>query len=388
MAYIGNNLNNDISINQYEYTATAGQSTFYCTYEKGVDVYINGMLLSKTDFSATTGTSVTLNVPCTDGQLVTINCFKSQMFGRSSTTKQTYTATTGQTAFAIQYDIGFVNVYVNGVRLQDGADFAATTGSGITLTIPAVAGDIVQCESFGTFDVANTYTKAENNTLLDLKANSTDVNSALDLKANLASPTFTGTPTAPTASTGDSSTKIATTQFVKNERMSSAQMPVGSVLQVQAHIQKTQFTLSTSAETEIMTVSFTAKTTNPKVLIEVLVWGGFADNPNSNEMNLWLKKGSTYLNVATGQYVTSNTFFSIDADYQYNTTNTESSRYQFGRYYTTAFEHFTDVAVGDTVTIKVYAGARIGTTYINRVGAATGAAGAVSSLVVTEIVGA
>ena len=34
-------------------------------------------------------------------------------------------------------------------------------------------------------------------------------------KANLASPTFTGTPAAPTASTGDSSTQIATTAFVK-----------------------------------------------------------------------------------------------------------------------------------------------------------------------------
>jgi hypothetical protein len=118
------------------------------------------------------------------------------MFGRSSTTKQTYTAITGQTAFAIQYDIGFVNVYVNGVRLQDGTDFAATTGLGITLTIPAVAGDIVQCESFGTFDVANVYTKAEANNLL-------------------ASPALTGTPTAPTQAVGDNSTKLATTEFVK-----------------------------------------------------------------------------------------------------------------------------------------------------------------------------
>ena len=38
---------------------------------------------------------------------------------------------------------------------------------------------------------------------------------ALAVKANLASPAFTGTPTAPTASTGNSSTQIATTAFVQ-----------------------------------------------------------------------------------------------------------------------------------------------------------------------------
>lgn len=37
------------------------------------------------------------------------------------------------------------------------------------------------------------------------------------LKAPLASPAFTGTPTAPTPTTGDSSTKIATTAFVNAE---------------------------------------------------------------------------------------------------------------------------------------------------------------------------
>lgn len=38
--------------------------------------------------------------------------------------------------------------------------------------------------------------------------------SAIGAKAPLASPAFTGEPTAPTPTTGDSSTKIATTAFV------------------------------------------------------------------------------------------------------------------------------------------------------------------------------
>lgn len=43
---------------------------------------------------------------------------------------------------------------------------------------------------------------------------STATQTALDLKANLASPTFTGTPAAPTASVGTNTTQVATTAFV------------------------------------------------------------------------------------------------------------------------------------------------------------------------------
>ena len=44
----------------------------------------------------------------------------------------------------------------------------------------------------------------------------TNLATALNLKADLASPTFTGTPTAPTATTGTNTTQIATTEFVNN----------------------------------------------------------------------------------------------------------------------------------------------------------------------------
>ena len=47
------------------------------------------------------------------------------------------------------------------------------------------------------------------------------------LKADLASPTFTGTPTAPTPSASDNSTKIATTAFVVD--VLKAMYPVGSI---------------------------------------------------------------------------------------------------------------------------------------------------------------
>ena len=46
---------------------------------------------------------------------------------------------------------------------------------------------------------------------------STATQTALDLKANLVSPTFTGVPAAPTASVGTNSTQVATTAFVNAE---------------------------------------------------------------------------------------------------------------------------------------------------------------------------
>jgi len=52
-------------------------------------------------------------------------------------------------------------------------------------------------------------------TLSHLSATQTILENSINLKAALVSPTFTGTPTAPTSSTNNNSTQIATTAFVK-----------------------------------------------------------------------------------------------------------------------------------------------------------------------------
>lgn len=52
---------------------------------------------------------------------------------------------------------------------------------------------------------------------LDLKANTDDVDDALALKAPLASPALTGTPTAPTAAANTNTTQLATTAYVQGE---------------------------------------------------------------------------------------------------------------------------------------------------------------------------
>lgn len=55
--------------------------------------------------------------------------------------------------------------------------------------------------------------------------------SSLAAKAGLASPTFTGTPSAPTAATGTQSTQIATTAFVNAEITADLNAAIGSTIQ-------------------------------------------------------------------------------------------------------------------------------------------------------------
>ena len=74
-----------------------------------------------------------------------------------------YTATAGQTTFTglddnsatLQYDAGFLDVYLNGIRLVNGTDFTATSGTSIVLTSGANLNDILEIVAFGTFELAN-----------------------------------------------------------------------------------------------------------------------------------------------------------------------------------------------------------------------------------------
>jgi hypothetical protein len=74
-----------------------------------------------------------------------------------------YTATASQTTFTgaddngntLSYDAGFLDVYLNGIRLVNGSDFTASSGSSIVLTTGASASDILEVVAFGTFQLAN-----------------------------------------------------------------------------------------------------------------------------------------------------------------------------------------------------------------------------------------
>jgi hypothetical protein len=82
----------------------------------------------------------------------------------------TYTASAGVSTFAIIYDLGFVDVYVNGVKLIQDVNYTALTGTDITLTVPltlatdtlqAVAYSTVEFGDFGTAAFVDTGTAAD-----------------------------------------------------------------------------------------------------------------------------------------------------------------------------------------------------------------------------------
>ena len=67
-----------------------------------------------------------------------------------------YTATAGQTTFAATYDAGYVDVYLNGIKLIVGTDFTATNGTSIVLASGAALNDTVDIVAYGTFQLNNT----------------------------------------------------------------------------------------------------------------------------------------------------------------------------------------------------------------------------------------
>ena len=70
-----------------------------------------------------------------------------------------HTATAGQTSFSATYDAGHLQVFLNGIRL-DTADYTATNGNAVVLAIAAAVGDVVFIQGFGTFVLADVYTKS------------------------------------------------------------------------------------------------------------------------------------------------------------------------------------------------------------------------------------
>ena len=128
-----------ITYTRNTFTASVGQTTFTTTYTVGyLQVFVNGILLATSDFTATNGTTFTLSIAANTGDLVEAAAFSS-----GSYTRNTFTASVGQTAFTSTYTVGQLQVYINGVFLAT-SDYTATNGTTFTLNIAANTGDLVE----------------------------------------------------------------------------------------------------------------------------------------------------------------------------------------------------------------------------------------------------
>ena len=71
-----------------------------------------------------------------------------------------FTATASQTTFTVDYTVGSVDVYLNGIRLAD-ADYTATNGTTIVLGVAADLDDIMEVVAWSSFTPADVATAAQ-----------------------------------------------------------------------------------------------------------------------------------------------------------------------------------------------------------------------------------
>ncbi len=107
------------------FTATPGQTSFSATYSIGfVDVYINGVKLTNTEFVATNGTSIVLNDPCFGSESVEIIAFEVEY-------PLTFSGIT------LQEEGSVVGTGISAINFVGAAVTAVSVGAGSTIFVNA-----------------------------------------------------------------------------------------------------------------------------------------------------------------------------------------------------------------------------------------------------------
>jgi hypothetical protein len=138
------------------FTATEGQTTFTVDYEVGyIEVYVDGVRLTEDQYTATSGNSVILDSALSAGQSVAIVEIATGQGPTGPTGPQgpagssirgvySYTATGLTTEFTATYEVGYLDVYQNGVHLVPDVDYVGTSGTDFYLiTTPSNGDNIV-----------------------------------------------------------------------------------------------------------------------------------------------------------------------------------------------------------------------------------------------------
>lgn len=124
------------------------------------------------------------------------------------------------------------------------------------------------------------------------------ISSAIASKADLASPTFTGTPAAPTATTGSNTTQLANTAYVKQEIEAAG----GRIAQMIVGTAGAAYTTSSSYVTTGLSATITPSSTSSKILIlaHAMIWQTNA-YASGNGLTALFRNGS---NVVSGGNMT------------------------------------------------------------------------------------
>jgi hypothetical protein len=145
-----------------EQVATGGQTSFTIAggYNVGqLQIFANGVLLNSGDFTASNGTSVTVNRARIVGDVMRFHAV-SGLFNNTSTVvftaKEVAAAGPGQQTFTISggYNVASIQVFLNRTALSS-SDYTATNGTTIVLSAGLAAtvlgGWILRVQSFENF---------------------------------------------------------------------------------------------------------------------------------------------------------------------------------------------------------------------------------------------
>ena len=244
---------------RYTYTAPNTSPTFSATYSSAnyLQVFFNGVLLQPADYVATDNVTVTLNTIPFYNDVIDIISYNPTV---ASYTRTPFTSTIGQTKFPANFIVGFVNVYLNGILLQEQLDYSFPDNKNIILSSGAFVGDILEIISYdsSTFNTSSVVTgtspifslgsNIRNISILQATGTSSGYLSSSDWitfnnKAPISNPTFTG--------------NVSATNFIANTFIGNtftgiasyaANVVGGSFLQIpyQSDVSSTKFLASPS----------------------------------------------------------------------------------------------------------------------------------------------
>jgi len=146
--------------NRDSFVATSGQTNFVCTSAlSNAYVYLNGLLLNETTDYTISGSTVVLTTAATLNDEIEIFSFGAVVLDdiTATYTKSNYTATANQSSLTVNYNVGLIDIYLNGVKLVDGSDYTATNGTSVTFTSNLSAGDAIEVISWNATNIANRF---------------------------------------------------------------------------------------------------------------------------------------------------------------------------------------------------------------------------------------
>jgi hypothetical protein len=211
----------------------------------------------------------------------------SSAAGTDSLYAYEYIATSGQTTFSgadtnsqtLAYTSGNIHVTYGGLDIPT-SDYVATNGTSLVLDSGALVGTIVRIVAFESFDVANTYTKAQADALLAAKL-------------PLSGGTMSGT-VANFESTGIDDQATATQVTITDTAITFNQTIVAPVTVVQTHLITTSsqsITSGTRANISGLNATITPTSTSKRIKVTVR-WNGEYSHINNHSSTFGIKRDS------------------------------------------------------------------------------------------------